>query len=281
MTSSYHCNTPVAILMAAYNAEKYISEQIDSILTQTSSDWTLYIRNDGSTDDTQRIIDKYVSANPNKIIQIDRGGANLGCNKNFYRLLESVDADYYMFSDADDVWLPEKVERALNKIKSYESQFINMPILVHNDMIICDSNLNIIAPSLWEKEKLNPERFHSFSMLLVAPNVGGATSIFNSISKKYIFPVPSDNRIYFDHWISLTTAKHGKIFADKFPALKYRQHENQQCGIQDSHGDGIISNLYKRIKHLNYDAQLFKCIGVNSVSFYYYKVIRCIRKLYN
>ena len=114
---------PIAILLAVYNGEKYLSEQIDSILDQTNTSWTLYIRNDGSSDGTQRIIDSYLRRFPDRIVQIDRGGANLGCRGNFFRLMETVEADYYMFSDADDVWLPEKIQRSFSLLKQKEQLY--------------------------------------------------------------------------------------------------------------------------------------------------------------
>lgn len=278
MKSTIKCPTSVAILMAAYNAEKYIAEQIDSVIGQTSHDWTLYIRNDGSLDGTQSIIDDYTGSYPQKIVQIDKGGGNLGCNRNFFRLLEIVDADYYMFCDADDYWMPEKVSRNLSEIRKRELDNEGIPILVHNDMMVCDSNLNMIAPSLWEKERLEVEKFKSFNMLLVSPNVGGSTSIFNASSKKYIFPIPNNNGIYFDHWISLRIAKYGKIFVDRFIAKKYRIHAGQECGINHTYSGSSFSRIKQKIVHTHYDAMLFKSVGISPLRFYFYKIIRILRK---
>ena len=274
MTSTIPCPTPVAILMAAYNAEKYIEVQIDSVIAQTSSEWTLYIRNDGSKDGTQSIIDSYASRYPEKIIQIDKGGENLGCNKNFYRLLETVEADYYMFADSDDYWMPNKVERNLEQIRKREQEFPDIPILVHNDMMVCDAELNVIHDSLWQFEKLHPEKFNTFGMLLVSPNVGGSTSIFNHISKKYIFPVPKDNRIFFDHWISLSIAKYGQICVDRFISKKYRQHGNQECGLNKDR-----FSFKSIIRRTNQDSKIFKTIGVPRSKFYLLKLLRIIRSL--
>ena len=96
-----------AILMATYNGEQYVAEQIDSLLAQTDSDWTLYIHDDGSKDHTQEIINKYAETHDN-IVVMDFPGGN-GAKENFFKMMFSVDADYYMLCDQDDVWLPEKV----------------------------------------------------------------------------------------------------------------------------------------------------------------------------
>lgn len=273
-TTTFRCTTPVAILLAAYNADKYLGVQIDSILSQTSSDWTLYIRNDESKDGTQTIIERYISRYPDRIVQIDKGGQNLGCNKNFYRLLEVIEAEYYMFADSDDYWMPGKVERNLEQIRKIEQKIPDMPILVHNDMMVCDSELNVIHNSLWQFEKIQPEKFNSFGMLLVSPNVGGSTSIFNHLSKKYIFPVPDDNRIFFDHWISLCIAKNGHVCVDKFMLQKYRQHGNQECGLNQA---GF--SLKAIIKRTNQDSKIFKTIGVSRSKFFLFKLLRLIRRL--
>lgn len=273
-TNTLQCTTPVAILLAAYNADKYLGVQIDSIIAQTSHDWTLYIRNDGSLDGTQQIIDYYTTQYPDKIVQIDKGGENLGCNKNFYRLLEVVEAKYYMFADSDDYWMPKKVERNLDQIRKNEQEFPDVPILVHNDMMVCDSELNVIHNSLWRFEKIQPEKFNSYGMLLVSPNVGGSTSIFNHLSKKFIFPVPNNNHIYFDHWISLCIAKNGHICVDRFISKKYRQHGNQECGLNKA---GV--NLKAIIRRTNQDSKIFKTIGVSRSKFFLLKLLRLIRGL--
>ena len=120
----------VAIVMATYNGEKYLKNQIESILKQTYLNWTLYIGDDGSTDSTKTIID-YYAINYTNIVKVDTGTQNLGAKRRFMTLLESVQADYYMFSDQDDVWLENKIEISLNKIKSEETANPNRPVVVH------------------------------------------------------------------------------------------------------------------------------------------------------
>ena len=97
----------IAILMATYNGAKYLREQIDSILSQTSNLWHLYIHDDGSKDGTMEILNDYTTRYPETVSVLDypsRGGAL----QNFMSLLEKVEADYYMFSDQDDVCIPRR-----------------------------------------------------------------------------------------------------------------------------------------------------------------------------
>lgn len=109
----------IAILMATYNVEKYVSEQIDSILKQSNRNWTLYIRDDCSSDNTVKIVQKYTSLYDNIILLSDTKG-NLGCKCNFFELLQNVNSEYYMFSDADDVWLPNKIQLSFEKMIELE-----------------------------------------------------------------------------------------------------------------------------------------------------------------
>ena len=101
----------LAILLATYNGERYLQEQIDSLYRQTYKDWVLYIHDDGSTDGTCGIISKNAAEHGNIVVMEHQGGH--GAKDNFFGMLERVDADYYMFCDQDDVWLEDKVEKSL------------------------------------------------------------------------------------------------------------------------------------------------------------------------
>lgn len=103
----------VNILLAAYQGEKHIKKQLDSLLQQTYPNITIYIRDDGSKDGTIRLIQEYIASNPTgkDIILLTDGMGNLGCPGTFYQLLGSCkEADYYAFCDQDDVWYPNKVK---------------------------------------------------------------------------------------------------------------------------------------------------------------------------
>lgn len=271
----------IAVLLAAYNAERYLEEQIESLLVQTNSDWTLYVRNDGSTDDTEHIIEKYCERFPDRIIQVDKGGDNLGCRGCFFRLIEVVESDYYMFCDADDFWLPEKIELSYNLLKEKENKYPNTALLVHTDKVVCDEKLNIIAPSWWRAVGLNPDLFHKLLYIPVSPVVGGATSIFNKITRDYCLPLPQDAPQH-DCWIPMQTAKYGQIFALHNPLILYRQHGSNAVGAPTEpyrFNVNKLIQLHYIIKRDFQAAKYYKSIGYGCVSKYFIARIMTFFKL--
>ena len=106
--------------MSTYNGELFLNKQINSLLNQTHINWTLYVRDDGSTDNTLNILKKYKKTYPFKINIIKDDLGNLTSAFSFMRLLSLVNADYFMFCDQDDVWLPFKIEKTYNKMKEIE-----------------------------------------------------------------------------------------------------------------------------------------------------------------
>ena len=127
----------IAILMATYNGEKYLGEQIDSLLAQTYKDWHLYIHDDGSTDNTNAILQEYAQKHSN--IHVLEYESQRGAMRNFLSLLQRVEADYYMFCDQDDVWLKEKVELSFEEMKRQEAACQGKPIIVYTDLYVTDA----------------------------------------------------------------------------------------------------------------------------------------------
>ena len=115
----------LAILLSTYNGMNYLEEQVDSIIAQTYTDWKLYIRDDASTDATVALIKRLADTDP-RIINISSSG-NLGAKESFMWMLRNVEADYYMFCDHDDVWLPKKVELTLKRVQSLISSSFPLP----------------------------------------------------------------------------------------------------------------------------------------------------------
>ena len=222
----------IAILMATYNGEKYLSEQIDSIINQSFEDYMIYIHDDGSMDETPRIIQNYKDKYPDKIQVIE--GTRTGSSKdNFFYLLDKVDSDYYMFSDQDDVWLKDKIEKSYKKIKELENSKGKRPVAVFTDMKVVDEGLNVIAESFEDYNKLDP--YHTeFNRLVVQNAAAGCTMIFNRAAaieaRKHRQVKQQEAVLMHDWWIILVAASMGQVAYIDEPLSLYRQHSDNSVG---------------------------------------------------
>ncbi len=221
----------IDILMATYNSEKYLENQIDSILNQTYSNYHINICDDASTDNTINILSNYKMQQNNKI-SYTINNKNIGIKKNFSILLNNSTAEYIMFSDHDDVWVNNKIEKSYNKIIEMENIYSkNTPILVFCDKYVTDENLNIISNSHNKLEKFNTNAV-SFNRLLMANIISGCTIIINKALKNLCANIPEDACMH-DYWISLNAAAFGKIGYISEPLMYYRQHSNNQLGAKN------------------------------------------------
>lgn len=220
----------IAILLGTYNGGRFLSEQLNSLFTQTVGDFHLYIRDDGSTDNTLQIIQRYMQMHKNITLLGDRM-KNMGVKQNFEYLLDSVDSDYYMFCDQDDVWLPDKIEVSLAKIKQMEQHFgRNVPLLLHSDLEVVDENLNLICDSFWRYANIHPQIVDkNIYYQGVSNSVTGCTIMINKKAKEVSLPFPKQIFMH-DAWIALSVMKYGYIDYISMPTIKYRQHVNNVEG---------------------------------------------------
>ena len=223
----------VDILLPTYNGEKYLKEQIDSILNQTYKDIRLIISDDGSKDTTIQILKEYEEKDNRIKLYIQP--QNLGVVKNIEFLLKQVDNQYYMLSDQDDVWLPEKIEKALEKIKQEKAD------LVFGDLEIVNQKLETMYPSFGDFMLLNKKinKYINSDRLNYLYNcVTGCTKLAKKETIEKILPLPQKSKyLIHDHWIGLIASLNGKVVYISEKYIKYRQHENNQVGTDKiSHG---------------------------------------------
>ncbi len=222
----------IDILMATYNGEKYLKEQIDSILNQTYKNIRLVISDDCSQDGTKEILKQYAQ---NKRVEIHYHDENHGGVKNFEYLLKQVKNNIYMLSDQDDVWMPEKIE------KTYETLIKNDADLVFGDLEVVDKNLKTMYPS-FNKFMLLDRKIHkyinSYEVNYLYNCVTGCTLMSKSKWIKEILPLPIESKyLIHDHWIGLMVALRGTLAYMPEKYIKYRQHGNNQVGTEKiSHG---------------------------------------------
>ena len=232
----------IDILLTTYNGEKYLSEQIDSILAQTISDWKLLIRDDGSTDQTRKTISHYVKHYPNKIIHIIDTDKNLGVTRNFERLMEYSTSPYIMFCDQDDIWFSDKIETSLRKLQAMEQQYgSDIPLLVYTDLAVCDEEETQIANSFWKYQGCDPTLALDYAKALVQNNATGNTFIFNRALCDRALPF-FPNIVMHDWWLALTALYLGKIDYITNQTILYRQHSSNVSG---SKGKNILPILRK------------------------------------
>lgn len=237
----------LAILMATYNGEKYIKEQIDSILEQTYQDFHLYIRDDNSTDNTINIINEYLEKYPQKIFFVQDGRTAKGACNNFMFLLEHVynmnKYEMFMFADQDDFWIKDKVELTVNEYNKVVDK--NQPILIHTDLFVVDSNLKLINQSFIKYSDLNAS-YGKFNNYLIQNNVTGCTTFVNKSLVKLIDFSIKDICMH-DWYFALIASAFGQvIFIDK-QTIKYRQHGSNVLGAKEIRG--IKGIYYKLIKN--------------------------------
>ena len=251
----------IAILLCTYNGEKYLSEQLDSLLSQTYKDFEVFIHDDGSTDATMSVITKYVDLYPNIIHVVEDSITHRGAAKSFFYLLGEIEADYYMFCDQDDVWLPFKIEHTFLKMKNFEKAHQNCPLLIHTDLHVCDSNLNIVHNSFWEYRHLLVDVCKSFKYLCFGNIVTGCTMMINQKAKNVVFPY-SDETYIHDYWIALKVAKCGFIDNLKEQTILYRQHGDNTAGIGAEFKWGI--HVKPIVQWWKYERPIIKELGYGS-----------------
>lgn len=218
-------NKKIDILMATYNGEKYLSEQIDSIIFQTYKNWNLLIRDDGSSDSTFEILKEYEKKDSRiKIISDEKG--NLGIVKNFEELLKISDSDLIMFSDQDDVWVENKLELYLSKIKN----FINEGFLIHSDAILFSETKEKILKNTFISGKIKKMGLKNIFFNYF---VQGATILISKEIKKFILPFSEEVYLH-DRYIHIISELFFKRIFIKEPLIYYRQHSNNQIGAKST-----------------------------------------------
>ena len=220
----------VDILLATYNGEKYLSQQIESLQSQTHLHWRLLISDDGSNDSTIEIIKTYSKLDLRIVLvnEMSQGGIVL----NFQKALESASAKYLMFCDQDDIWLSDKIEIMLAKLLLIEAdRGDSFPILGFSDMKLIDSRLVTISENFYYSKKLNPNNNLDPRYLLWSCTVYGCSTIFNAALLRLALPIPLGVPMH-DQWFALLAATYGTVFHLPRQTINYRQHDANVVGAR-------------------------------------------------
>lgn len=227
----------VQVLMSTYNGEKYIAEQLDSIINQIGVNIYILIRDDGSKDKTKVILKEY--ENRHDFIKV-KYGDNVGWKKSFMSLIyDSGNFDYYAFADQDDVWLPKKIlvgVEMMNKSEDIASLYYSWSTMV-------DENLNEIKDY---RQKTLPE---DKIAVLLNPWAQGSTIIFNKRAKVLTNKYKIVDNCAHDMWMHILCYYFGKIYFDPNSHILYRQHsENVTSGLARGINRKDASFIKKRIR---------------------------------
>ena len=232
----------VAVVLSTYNGEKYVDEQINSILAQQDVDLTLLVRDDGSRDATVALVREFEAHYSNVQCVV---GTNQGVTRSFLSALESADpsCEFFAFSDQDDVWSPNKLARALEAIRAEADP--RMPLLYCSKLELVGETLDHIAfTRSW--------RHIGFQNALFQNIVTGCTVVMNKPARELVL---QGNRregiLIHDWWCYLVISAFGKVVYDDCPNIKYRQHGGNQVGMQSSLAGRVKSRLKRTLNGLN------------------------------
>ena len=234
----------IEVLMATWNGQRFIEEQLASLFSQSFQDFRLSVRDDGSTDATLRIVEQYQARYPDRVV-IRKNSSRQGPCRTFSLLTEESSAPYIAFCDQDDVWRPDKLELSISAMKAIEAEHgSGTPVLVFSDMTIVDDELRVIAPSLWKLGHINPDRA-SLGTMLVQNLVTGCTTLANRSLILKGRPI-SEAATMHDTWLGLTAVVFGVLHPLHDTTVQYRQHGGNAVGAGRGWRSG---NLLKRLLH--------------------------------
>lgn len=243
----------IIILMGSYNGSAYLEEQIHSIQQQTIENWQLIIRDDNSSDHTRELIKKY-SDQDNRIILLN-DFSHKGVINNFSELLNfakmHTHAEYYAFADQDDIWLPKKLERSINKINKINltHQKTQAPSLVFSDLKVVDQKLKTLADSYLNIIGFDPNRSMTLNALCWKNIAPGCACVFNRALLDLLKPLPeAKNIIMHDAYLVQVAASCGKLDYINQALILYRQHGKNSTGATiERHQTKKYS--YSKIRH--------------------------------
>jgi glycosyltransferase involved in cell wall biosynthesis len=244
----------IVILMCTYNGSKFIKDQLDSFTTQTFKNWRLIVSDDGSTDNTLSILNDYQAQWGRGKLEI-RNGPKRGYAANFLSLCSdtAIEANFYAFSDQDDVWLPKKLQVAVDYLSTQNQ---SRPHAYGGRTIYTDASLNKVGLS---KIFAYPRSFRNAFVQSIA---GGNTIVFNQKTKVLFESAGVLDIVSHDWWTyMLVEGAGGHLFYDSEPYILYRQHDDSIIGANRS----LISKARRFYSLLKGQFKAWNTINANAL----------------
>ena len=290
----------ITVLMASYNGSRYIRQQLDSILAQDEEDVRILVSDDCSSDGSRELLKDYEASRGDRVLVLLRKEPSGGAPVHFLKLLKLMadaahgpeeqpqhgsllpeyevtksqlahlgrlaGADYFMLSDQDDVWMPQKARMLSDKMKEMERKpgRGNVPLLVHSDLTVADEALRPIADSFFRYQKISPERT-SLPQLLVQNNVTGGAVMVSRSMLPYLKEIPGVCLMH-DAWLALIASCFGEIGWVDRPLYYYRQHGGNTLGAEK--GDSLDS-VRTRVKDGSSARENYRRMFGQADSFYH------------
>jgi len=220
---------PVDIAMPTYNCGPWLDQTMDSILAQDITSWRLIVRDDRSSDDTNRALAEWQARLGGRMtILPDSGARNLGVTGNYNAVLSAATADWVMSADPDDVWLPGKILRTCRAMQKAEAEFgATTPIAVCTDAAVIDGAGQPIAPSYWRWSRLGLTRIGEAPRVAMESVALGSTMMMNRALLEAALPIPAAAP-YQDWWLTLVAAAFGHLIPLPEQTILYRRHGSNE-----------------------------------------------------
>jgi glycosyltransferase involved in cell wall biosynthesis len=231
----------IDILLATYNGARYLRPQFESILKQEGVPFRIFVRDDGSADETPAVIEHYARSQPDRVVRL-RGSDHLGAVGNFALLLRESKAPYAALSDQDDVWAPHKLRTLLGVMRDLEKRHgVGTPLLVHSDLTVVDETLREQHSSFWRYSGLGHGRTN-LSQLLIKNTVTGCASLVNRALIELALPIPQAALVH-DYWLALIAGAAGHFGVVEEPLVAYRQHARNVIGARSYRWKSLVERL--------------------------------------
>lgn len=250
----------IHIVLATYNGERYLREQLDSILANTWDDYTIEICDDGSTDGTLELAREYVKKY--EAIRIHENKKNLGYVRNFIEGIKRSTSPYIMLCDQDDRWNADKIARTYERMRQLEEEEgTDKPLMVFTDAMNFDSETGEELGSFHQNSHLNVTDTDSAHLLMENKCIG-CTVMVNAAVMPYLETVPDEVRVH-DWWLALICSFFGKISYLNETTLQYRQHSGNMIG-----GSGFSEYVKNRISNLGKQRDALRQTYAQGAAFY-------------
>lgn len=250
----------IHIVLATYNGEKYIREQLDSLLENDFKDIYIEVCDDGSSDGTVQIVKEYVERY--NCIGLHENEKNLGYAMNFLEGIRRSSSPYIMLCDQDDIWHRDKIQKTYERMKQLEKENTDqIPLMVFTDAMNFDSGDGRELGSFHKSSHLDVRKLDTAHLFMENKCIG-CTVMINKAVQSYLKVLPEEIRVH-DWWLALICSHFGKFSYIQETTLHYRQHSGNMIG-----GSSFFDYVKNRISNLHRQRESIRAAFAQGRAFY-------------